>query len=111
NQDDPFERAERTGSPVRSIWIENVAHDTPAQRFYMETKLLGRVLAEDVTVDGDVLERGTMVTAEMMHAMMDDDSVERVRVLSPLTDDSEQGISALAYGMSLATGKEIEQGE
>ena len=52
NDDDPFDRAERTGSPVRSIWIENVRPDLPNRRFYMETKLLGRVLAEDVTLAG-----------------------------------------------------------
>ena len=50
NDDDPFDRAERTGSPVRSIWIENVQADLPNRRFYMETKLLGRVLAEDIAL-------------------------------------------------------------
>jgi DNA-directed RNA polymerase subunit beta' len=34
-----------------------------------------------------------------------------VRVLSPLTDDSPLGISAKAYGMSLATGGMVELGE
>ena len=38
-------------------------------------------------------------------------SVTRVRVLSPLTDDSDIGISAASYGLSLATGKTIEVGE
>ncbi len=32
-------------------------------------------------------------------------------MLSPLTDDSERGISAASYGTSLATGKTIEPGE
>ena len=36
-------------------------------------------------------------------------TVTRVRVLSPLTDDSEMGVAALAYGLSLATGKLIER--
>jgi DNA-directed RNA polymerase subunit beta' len=112
NDDDPFERAERTGSPVRSIWIENVRPDLPNRRFYMETKLLGRVLAEDVTLgDGAAYERGTMVTADIMEQMIADEELTRVRVLSPLTDDSELGISGLAYGMSLATGRAIERGE
>ncbi len=116
NDDDPFDRAERTGSPVRSIWIENVRPDLPNRRFYMETKLLGRVLAEDITLTSSetlsgTIERGTMVTQEMMQEIIEDENVERVRVLSPLTDDSEQGISGLAYGMSLATGIAIERGE
>ncbi len=46
-----------------------------------------------------------------MEAMRDDPEVTRVRVLSPLTDDSELGISAAGYGMSLATGEPIEVGE
>ncbi|HEX4902236.1 MAG TPA: DNA-directed RNA polymerase subunit beta', partial [Acidimicrobiales bacterium] len=112
NEEDPFDRAERTGSPIRSIWIEDVRPDLPNKRFYMETKLLGRVLAEDVSLaDGTTYERGTMVTDEIMEAMIADEQVTRVRVLSPLTDDSEQGISALGYGMSLATGGFIERGE
>ena len=117
NEEDPFERAERTGSPIRGIWIENVRPDLPNRRFYMETKLLGRVLAEDVTLSAPTrtgvttYERGTMVTDVMMEAMIADEDVTRVRVLSPLTDDSEQGISKLGYGMSLATGGLIEAGE
>ncbi|HCV34121.1 MAG TPA: hypothetical protein DGF10_05590, partial [Acidimicrobiaceae bacterium] len=46
-----------------------------------------------------------------MDALRDDESVNRVRVLSPLTDDSALGVSAASYGMSLATGKPIELGE
>ena len=40
-----------------------------------------------------------------------DPAVTRVRVLSPLTDDSAIGISPACYGMSLATSKPIEVGE
>ena len=34
-----------------------------------------------------------------------------MRVLSPLTDESELGISGASYGLSLATGQDIEPGE
>ena len=44
-------------------------------------------------------------------ALRDDPEVTRVRVLSPLTDDSPVGITAASYGMSLATGGDIEVGE
>jgi DNA-directed RNA polymerase subunit beta' len=67
------------------------------------------------TVDGDAatveLPRGLVVRAAELALMRDDPAVERVRVLSPLTDDSTVGISAAAYGLSLATGKIIEVGE
>jgi DNA-directed RNA polymerase subunit beta' len=57
-----------------------------------------------------VYPRGTIVDQAIMEPLRDDPSVTRVRVLSPLTDDSELGICA-SYGMSLATGKDIEVGE
>ncbi|MGK2947623.1 MAG: DNA-directed RNA polymerase subunit beta', partial [Acidimicrobiales bacterium] len=112
NDEDPFERSERTGQPVRGIWIEDVMEDTAGRRSYLETKLFGRALADDVTLgDGTKIPRGTLVTQELMEQMRDDDTITRVRVLSPLTDDSEMGVAGLAYGLSLATGKLIEQGE
>jgi DNA-directed RNA polymerase subunit beta' len=46
-----------------------------------------------------------------MFLLRDDANVTRVRVLSPLTDDSSVGISGASYGLSLATGKAIEVGE
>ena len=71
-------------------------------------------LAADV-VDDDTasitLPRGTAVREAEMMLLRDDPEVTRVRVLSPLTDDSQVGISAAAYGLSLATGRIIEAGE
>jgi DNA-directed RNA polymerase subunit beta' len=112
NEEDPFERAERTGQPVRGIWIEDVEADQAGKRSYLETRLFGRTLAEDVKLgDGTKVAKGTLVTQELMEQMRDDETVTRVRVLSPLTDDSDMGVTALAYGLSLATGKLIERGE
>jgi DNA-directed RNA polymerase subunit beta' len=126
NDRDPFEG----GGAVRSVWIDEVQPDgyfdleanyvgsapqNPGdsyRRTYLETRIYGRVLAEDVTLsDGTVFERGTMISEEMTNAMRDDESVTRVRCLSPLTDDSEFGISIASYGMSMATGGMIEVGE
>ena len=55
--------------------------------------------------------KGSIVGEDEMFAMRDDQTVTRVRVLSPLTDDSATGISRAAYGLSLATGIDIEVGE
>ena len=108
NGRDPF----ADGGPIRSLEIEDVRPDVPGRRFHLETRLYSRTLAEDVTLaDGTVFERGTLVGMEEMAAMRDDESVTSVRVLSPLTDESELGISAASYGLSLATGKGIEPGE
>jgi DNA-directed RNA polymerase subunit beta' len=108
NNEDPFS----SGGPVRGIWIENVQPDTSAQRNYLETKLYSRCLADDVTLgDGTVVPAGTVIDVEQMELLRDDPSITRIRVLSPLTDESELGISMASYGLSLATGGMIEQGE
>ena len=108
NDINPFE----TGRAVPSLLISDVRPDTPAERTHLETRLFGRVLAEDVELaDGSVVPQAEMVTRELMERLRDDPKVEEVRVLSPLTDESEHGISALSYGMSMATGKLIEVGE
>ena len=122
NEADPFEAE----GAVRGIWIDGVRSDLENQRFYLETRLFSRTLADEVVVadpEGKgivhpeakggrrVLAAGTIVGEIEMQLMRDDPEVDRVRVLSPLTDDSATGVSAASYGMSLATGKDIEVGE
>jgi DNA-directed RNA polymerase subunit beta' len=108
NDEDPFERA----GAVRGIWLEDVMPDTANKRTHLESRLFGRVLADDITLaDGRVIEKGTMIGDDDLEAIRDDEGINRVRVLSPLTDDSNFGISAKSYGMSLATGGKIELGE
>ena len=121
----PFEE----GKPVRGLFLDDIKPDgyynrhtgeasDPSDpdarmvRTYLETRLYSRVLADDVTLsDGSVITRGTMVREPEMEAIRDDPGVNRVRVLSPLTDDSPIGITGASYGMSLATGVDIEVGE
>jgi DNA-directed RNA polymerase subunit beta' len=71
-------------------------------------------LKAKVAADGNAtltLPAGTVVRNPELALLRDDPSVTRVRVLSPLTDDSHRGISAASYGLSLATGRMIEVGE
>ncbi len=108
NVEDPF----ASGGTVRGIWLEDVNPDSAGKRTYLETRLLSRVLADDITLaDKTVYEAGTEVTEDMMIAIRDDTTIDRVRVLSPLTDESDRGVSAHCYGTSLATGQTIEPGE
>ena len=108
NNIDPFD----SDRPVPSLLIHDVRPDTPEERTHLESRLFGRVIAQAVELsDGTVYPKGEMVTREIMEHMRDDPDVSEVRVLSPLTDDSEYGISAMSYGISLATGKLIEVGE
>jgi len=149
NESDPF----ADGQTVRGIWIEDVSPDARGKRTYLEHRLFGRVLADEVRTSGEVerferndagdiglttlrwdadarawneawlaaevsgdrasvtLPRGSVVRDREMELLRDDPDITRVRVLSPLTDDSSVGISAASYGLSLATGKMIEVGE
>jgi DNA-directed RNA polymerase subunit beta' len=94
------------------LWIDYVAPDTANRRAYLETKLFGRALSQEVTLgDGTVYPRNTLIGDIEMAALRDDPTVERVRVRSVLTCDAEIGVCALCYGRSLATGKSIELGE
>src|SRR5581483_2070611 len=97
---------------ARGIWVENVTPDTAGRRTYLETRLLGRVLLEDVSLsDGDTLPAGTVVRDEEIAQLRDDSSVDRVRVRSVLTCEAVHGICGLCYGQSLATSRPIELGE
>ena len=103
NDEDPFENNE----PVPGIVIDLRSGDRS-----LDVRVLGRMLADDITLDdGTSVPAGEMVTRQLMERMASDTSLDRVRVLSPLTDNSLQGISAKSYGMSLATGFLIETGE
>ena len=127
NTDDPF----ADGAKPPSAWIEDVYPEDyyvdsagnyvgiqpqnpgdEKKRSYLRTRLYGRILAEDVTLtDGTVFEKANMVSEEMMDALAQDPEISRVRCLTPLTDESETGISVASYGMSMATGGLIEVGE
>jgi DNA-directed RNA polymerase subunit beta' len=92
---------------TRGIWVENVVGDQPDRRSYLETRVFGRVLAEDA----GSLKAGTDIGDVEQIVLRDDPSVTRVRVRSVLTCEAEHGICATCYGRSLATLKGIEMGE
>jgi DNA-directed RNA polymerase subunit beta' len=104
-------REEDCGTTL-GIWVENIEPDTKSKRSYIETKLFGRALLNDIELaDGTILPRNTVVTDIIMEQLRDDSKVNRLRVRSVLTCDAELGICATCYGRSLATGKSIELGE
>ena len=94
------------------VWIENVTPDTANTRAYLEAKLFGRALLQDLKLtNGTVLAKNSLIGDEEMEALRDDPKITRVRVRSVLTCDADLGICGLCYGRSLATGKPIELGE
>jgi DNA-directed RNA polymerase subunit beta' len=95
----------------RGIWIEDVDDDPETMRI-METKLLGRCLAEDIKLaDGSVMPRNTEIREDELRALVTDPGTNRVRVRSVLTCDSLSGVCVACYGTMLATNKLVDQGE
>jgi DNA-directed RNA polymerase subunit beta' len=61
--------------------------------------------------DGTSLSRNTEIGEVEVRRLAADPGVSRVRVRSVLTCDSLSGVCAACYGMMLATGKLVDQGE
>jgi DNA-directed RNA polymerase subunit beta' len=96
----------------RGVWIEGIIPDEAGKRSYLETRVYGRLLAEDVALaDGTTLAAGTVLDDDVVASLRDDPGIERIRVRSVLTCESEHGVCATCYGQSLATGERIELGE
>ena len=94
---------------TRGIWVE-VPH-TPEHGALLETKLLGRCLAEDLELGGETIARNAEITDDLCARIAADAGVERVRVRSVLTCEAIEGVCALCYGRMMATGKLAELGE
>ncbi|MGH9302266.1 MAG: DNA-directed RNA polymerase subunit beta', partial [Acidimicrobiales bacterium] len=97
---------------TRGIWIEEIVPDEAGKRSYLETRLFGRMLAEPVKLtDGTKYDAGVVLTDTEITAIRDDSGTDRVRARSVLTCEAKQGVCVACYGLSLATGNFIEQGE
>ena len=97
---------------TRSLQIDNVTSDAAGKRAHLETKLWGRVLAADVQLStGQVLPAGHLISAADVAVLRDDADVSAVRVRSVLHCESETGICATCYGLSLASHELVELGE
>ncbi|MGA3220432.1 MAG: DNA-directed RNA polymerase subunit beta', partial [Acidimicrobiales bacterium] len=104
-------REEDCGS-TRGIWVRDVRRDDEKARYYLETRIDGRVFAREVTLsDGTELPAGTKIDEELMKQLRDDPAVNEIMVRSVLTCESKQGICAACYGRSLAADQDIELGE
>jgi DNA-directed RNA polymerase subunit beta' len=96
---------------TRGIWVENVT-DSPDRLRTLETELLSRCLAEDVTLaDGTKYPRNHEMREDDVAAFAADKNVERVRVRSVLACESLTGVCARCYGTMLATSKPVDLGE
>ncbi|UWQ20883.1 DNA-directed RNA polymerase subunit beta' [Jannaschia sp. W003] len=76
-------------------------------------RVLGRVAAEDVLVPGteDVLVAAGELIDERRADAIEQAGVQTMRIRSPLTCESEEGVCANCYGRDLARGTRVNIGE
>ena len=71
----------------------------------------GRILAEDIVVDGKVLFKKTHLVNKDDALTVENAGVEEVRVFSPLTCQSLLGICQKCYGLDMGRNKKVDLGE
>ncbi|MEG0840609.1 MAG: DNA-directed RNA polymerase subunit beta', partial [Cetobacterium sp.] len=77
----------------------------------LSERLKGRVLAEDVVFEGELIaSRNEMISKDAIKKI-DELGIRKVKIRSPLTCDLEKGVCKKCYGMDLANHKEILLGE
>jgi len=77
----------------------------------IETSVSGRALAKAVTQGDEVLaEAGDYLTDELVTKLVNA-GVDQVRVRSVLTCQTATGVCAKCYGISMASGKQVDIGE
>jgi DNA-directed RNA polymerase subunit beta' len=77
----------------------------------IDNQLRHRTLLEDVVAGKEVIAKaGEAISKDVIAALLEG-KADRVKVRSVLTCEAEEGICALCYGVSLATGDAVELGE
>ena len=78
---------------------------------HADTSLFGRVLSEDVKVDGKkIASAGDELDDEVTAAVLES-GIDEVQVRSVTTCEAEIGVCAACYGRSLASGRMVDIGE
>lgn len=80
----------------------------------IKDRIYGRTVAEDIYQPGDstklIAKNGEILSVHKA-AAIDDAGIETVKIRSALTCESARGICSKCYGLNLANGKSIGQGE
>ncbi|HEX2090432.1 MAG TPA: DNA-directed RNA polymerase subunit beta' [Actinomycetota bacterium] len=99
------------GLPVRIRYQTPDGRSEAITRSVLDTKLFGRVLAEDIRVNRAlVARRGTEIGDAELQKLMES-GAENAYVRSVLTCDAQVGVCQLCYGRSLAAGRLVDIGE
>ncbi len=79
----------------------------------LKDRIVGRVALDnivDIITDEVIVEQGDQITEEKAD-MIDKLGIEKIRIRSVLTCESERGVCIKCYGRNLATGRLVEPGE
>ncbi|MDP8956749.1 MAG: DNA-directed RNA polymerase subunit beta', partial [Actinomycetota bacterium] len=99
------------GLPVRIRYQTPDGRSEVITKSVLDTKLFGRVLAEDIRVNRAlVARRGTEIGDAELQRLMES-GAEAAYVRSVLTCDAQVGICQVCYGRSLAAGRLADIGE
>lgn len=80
----------------------------------LKDRIFGRTVCEDIYLPGDstklLAKTGDVLTVQQAEAI-DDSAIESIRIRSALTCESRRGVCAKCYGINLANGRIVGQGE
>jgi len=80
----------------------------------LRDRIFGRVVCDDIYQPGDLTKRlaasGDLITADQA-ALIDDAGIKEVKIRSTLTCESKRGVCAACYGLNLANGRLVANGE
>jgi len=74
-------------------------------------RLFGRVIAEDIEVDGEIIATRNQVVDADLAKKIDQLQIEQIMVRSPLTCEAARSVCQHCYGWSLAHGELVDLGE
>ncbi len=78
----------------------------------LQDRIVGRVAAEEVKdFEGAVVIGANQEITEDLAVAVEAAGIERVKIRSVLTCETERGVCQLCYGRNLATGRLVERGE
>ncbi len=79
----------------------------------LSERIEGRVALDNIVPilsDTPIVKAGEMITEENAR-MVEESGIEKIRIRSVLTCESDNGVCAKCYGKNLASGKMVEEGE
>lgn len=80
----------------------------------LKDRIFGRTVCDDIYLPGDrtklLAKSGDTLTIQQAEAI-DDSGIENIRIRSVLTCETRRGVCAKCYGINLANGRSVSQGE